>query len=162
MTFGCWSRSQAQSILWEGRWWLPPSLDHGESCEFVVACDSSMHQRCSNYALTNLLFGLCRSVWVIGCFQYSLSPSRSSSTPLYPWNVTNQGACPNFFSFHCLHLRTPSWVHQGAWGCVTTIGNISWILEYNIFHCGIYLNKICNSSTFGSLQSLWLAPIVGN
>jgi hypothetical protein len=24
-----------------------------------------MHQRCSNYALTNLLFGLCKSVWVI-------------------------------------------------------------------------------------------------
>jgi len=24
-----------------------------------------MHQKCSNYALTNLLFGLCRSVWRI-------------------------------------------------------------------------------------------------
>jgi hypothetical protein len=27
--------------------------------------DSSVHQKCSNYALTNLLFGLCRSMWVI-------------------------------------------------------------------------------------------------
>jgi hypothetical protein len=26
---------------------------------------TSMHQKCSNYALTNLLFGLCRSVWII-------------------------------------------------------------------------------------------------
>jgi len=24
-----------------------------------------MHQKCSNYALTNLLFSLCRSFWVI-------------------------------------------------------------------------------------------------
>jgi hypothetical protein len=25
----------------------------------------SVHQKCSNYALTNLLFGLCRFVWII-------------------------------------------------------------------------------------------------
>ncbi len=46
-------------------WWLPPSPGRGESCEFVFACGSSMHQKCSNYALTNLLFGLCRSMWII-------------------------------------------------------------------------------------------------
>jgi hypothetical protein len=34
----------------------------GESFESVFACGSSVHQKCSNYALTNLLFGLCRSV----------------------------------------------------------------------------------------------------
>jgi hypothetical protein len=36
------------------------SRGYGEFCEFMFACGSSMHQRCSNYALTNLLFGLCR------------------------------------------------------------------------------------------------------
>ncbi len=36
----------------------------GESCEFMFACGSSMHQKCFNYVLTNL-FGLCRSMWVI-------------------------------------------------------------------------------------------------
>jgi len=35
-------------------WWV---------CEFVFVHGSSMHQKCSNYALTNLLFSLCRSVW---------------------------------------------------------------------------------------------------
>jgi hypothetical protein len=50
--------------LWK-RWWLPPNLGHGESCEFVYACDSSVHQKCSNHALTNLLFGLYRFVWII-------------------------------------------------------------------------------------------------
>jgi len=39
-----------------------PSPGHGESSEFVFARGSSMHQKCFNYALTNLLFGLCRSV----------------------------------------------------------------------------------------------------
>jgi hypothetical protein len=45
-----------------------PTPGHGESCEFVFACGSSMHQKCFNYALTNLLFGLCRSMWVIELF----------------------------------------------------------------------------------------------
>jgi hypothetical protein len=60
-----------------GRWWFPSNLGHGEyacgeSCESVYArgesYDSvyargeSIHQNCSNHALTNLLFGLCRSM----------------------------------------------------------------------------------------------------
>jgi hypothetical protein len=46
----------------------------GESCEFVFTYGSSMHQKCSNYALTNLLFGLCKSVWIIDPFVICLSP----------------------------------------------------------------------------------------
>jgi hypothetical protein len=44
------------------RWWLPPSLRRGESCESVFARDLSVRQKCFNYALINLLFSLCRSV----------------------------------------------------------------------------------------------------
>jgi len=39
-----------------------PKFGRGESYEFVFARSSSVHQKCSNYALTNLLFGLCKSV----------------------------------------------------------------------------------------------------
>jgi len=46
----------------KGRWWHPPSLGHGEYCEFVFVNGLFVHQRCSNYALTNLLFDLCRSM----------------------------------------------------------------------------------------------------
>jgi hypothetical protein len=35
-----------------------PNLGHGESCESMYACGSFVHQKCSNYALTNLLFGV--------------------------------------------------------------------------------------------------------
>jgi hypothetical protein len=41
---------------------FPPSPGRGESCESVFAHGSSVHQKCSNYALTNLLFGLCKSM----------------------------------------------------------------------------------------------------
>jgi len=48
----------------KGTWWLPPSPGHGESCESVFAHGSFVHQKCYDFALTNLLFGLCKSVWI--------------------------------------------------------------------------------------------------
>jgi hypothetical protein len=45
-----------------GRWWLPLSSGRGESCESMFAHGLFVHQKCFNYAWTNLLFGLCRSV----------------------------------------------------------------------------------------------------
>jgi hypothetical protein len=53
--------------------WLPPSLDRDESCESVFTRDSSMHQKCSNFALTNLLFGLCKFMWIIELLVIHLS-----------------------------------------------------------------------------------------
>jgi hypothetical protein len=44
---------------------FPSSLGCGESCESMFARGLSVHQRCFSCTLTNLLFGLCRSVWVI-------------------------------------------------------------------------------------------------
>jgi len=41
---------------------VSPSSGYGESYESMFAYGSFVHQECSNYALTNLLFGLCRSV----------------------------------------------------------------------------------------------------
>jgi len=44
---------------------VSPSPGYGESCGSMYACGSSVHQKCSNYALINLLFGLCRLVWIV-------------------------------------------------------------------------------------------------
>jgi hypothetical protein len=72
-----------------GRWWLPPSLSHGESYECVFACGLSVHQKCSNYALTNLFFGLCRSMWIIDLLVTFPNPhpgaSARPSTPKVLW-----------------------------------------------------------------------------
>ncbi len=53
---------------------------------------------------TNFLFGLCKFVWVIDCLSFFLVSSRSSNTPLYPQNATNQRACPNSWFFYCFHF----------------------------------------------------------
>ncbi len=42
-----------------------PSPGRDEFYESVFVRGSFTHQKCSNYALTNLLFGLCRFVWII-------------------------------------------------------------------------------------------------
>jgi hypothetical protein len=57
--------------------------------------------KCSNYALTNLLFGLCKSKWVIELLINLSSPFQSSNTPFYPQSVASQGVCPNSFSSYC-------------------------------------------------------------
>jgi hypothetical protein len=58
--FGCGCRKVTQRILYGGRWWLPLSLGHGESCESRVACGLSSHQGCSKM-WTNQL------VWLVWC-----------------------------------------------------------------------------------------------
>jgi hypothetical protein len=69
--------------------------------------------KCSNYVLTNLLFGLCRSVWVVDACHFSYSPSRSFNTPLCPQSAVRHGTCPNFLLFRCsLHIHI--WVYQGT------------------------------------------------
>jgi hypothetical protein len=55
--FGCKCDRVTQSILYGGRWWLPPSLGRGESSESKVARDLFQHHKCSECELTNLLVG---------------------------------------------------------------------------------------------------------
>jgi hypothetical protein len=45
-------------------------------------CGEFVHQKCSNYAPTNLLFGLCRSVWVIDLLV--ILPSPYPGVPAHP------------------------------------------------------------------------------
>jgi hypothetical protein len=53
-----------------------------ESCESVFACGLSMHQKCSNYALTNLLFGLCKFMWIIELLV--ILPNPHPGAPAHP------------------------------------------------------------------------------
>ncbi len=87
-----------------GRWWLPPSPGRGESCEFVFALCSSMHQKCYSYALTNLLFGCTSLCEWMNHLSLVLVPSQSSNMLLYPQSVANQGAHPNSFFVCCFHF----------------------------------------------------------
>ncbi len=80
-----------------GRWWFPPSPGPGESCESMFACGSSVHQKCSNYALTNLLFGFCRSVWVIELLVPLPSPYPRAPACLLPLKCCESGSVPQLF-----------------------------------------------------------------
>ncbi len=87
----------------ERMWWLPPSLGHGESCESVCAYDLFVHQMCSNYALTNLLFGLYKSIWIIDPLVICLSPHlEAPAQPSYLLKCCELGSVPN--SFFCYPL----------------------------------------------------------
>ncbi len=56
-----------------GPWWV---------LWIYIARGSSMHQKCSNYALTNLLFDLYRSMWIIDACH---SPNPHPGAPTRPF-----------------------------------------------------------------------------
>jgi hypothetical protein len=55
-------------------------------------------QKCSSYAVTNLLFSLCRFVWTIDYLSFFLVSSRSSNTPLYPKVLRTRERAPTPYS----------------------------------------------------------------
>jgi len=74
----------------------PKSKPCGESYESMFTHGSFVHQKCSNYALTNLLFSLCRSMWIIDLFVTILSP--------YPGAL----ACPSTLKVLRTREHTPT------------------------------------------------------
>ncbi len=58
-----------------------------------------MHQKCFSYAVTNLLFGLCKAVWIIKLIVNHHSPHPRALTHPYPQNVVGQGARPTLSPF---------------------------------------------------------------
>jgi hypothetical protein len=98
MTFGCRPCGQERRILLKGRLWLPPNSGHGEFCEFVVARGSFVHQKCSNYALINLLFGLCMFVWIIDpLFIRPNSHPRAPTRPSTPEALQTRERTPTSY-----------------------------------------------------------------
>ncbi len=63
--------------------WLPTNPGCDESYELVYVRGSFVHQECSNYALTNLLFGLCKSMWIIDLLVIHPNPHPKAPTRLF-------------------------------------------------------------------------------
>jgi hypothetical protein len=80
-----------------GKMVAPPSPSCGESCESVFAHASLVHQKCSNYALTNLLFDLCKSKWIIDPLVIHPSPISKPNTPLYPKVLQSKEHTPTLY-----------------------------------------------------------------
>jgi hypothetical protein len=79
-------------------------MGHGESCEFVFVCASFVHQKCSNYALNNLLFGLCRFVWVIDLLV--ILPTFYLKVPTHPFTLKILPAKERTPTFHSFAMFT--------------------------------------------------------
>ncbi len=73
-----------------------PSLGHGESCEFVFAHGLSVHQKCSSYALTNLLFNLCKSMLIIDSLVIRPRPHLRAPAHPFTLEVYEPGNVPQF------------------------------------------------------------------
>jgi len=67
---------------------------------FVFACDWSVHQKCSNYALTNLLFSLCKSTWIIDLLVTHSSPHLGAlAHPSTPGMLWTKERAPTLYPF---------------------------------------------------------------
>ncbi len=76
--------------------WSPDGLLNlgcGESCESVFVRSSFMHQKCFDYALTNL-FGLCRSMWIDELLVVRLSPIPQLQHAPLPLKCYEPGSAP--------------------------------------------------------------------
>jgi hypothetical protein len=86
----------------------------------VFSLDSHLNpprswEHITNYALMNLLFGLCRSMWVIERLSFFLVPSQSSSTPLYPPpKCCEPRSVPRLLALPLFSFQTFNWVYQGT------------------------------------------------
>ncbi len=95
--------------------WFLPNKSHGESCEFMCARGSFVHQKCYKYALTNLLFGLCRSMCIIDLLVIcpSLYP-RALACPWH-WSATSPRMYPNSLSFTIESIKEFRGVSTKTW-----------------------------------------------
>ncbi len=91
---------------------------HADSCESVYACGLfvharglSMHQKCINCALTNLLSSLCTTIWIILPSPHLRAPTR----PFLPSKYCELGNIPQLFLLSMFSLSNS---HLRVWGCV--------------------------------------------
>ncbi len=76
-----------------------------------------------------MLFGLCRSVWIISCLSVVLvhiPELQHAPLPLKcyePWSV------PQLFILLLFSPWTHNWIYQGAWGCVMNIASHNEMLQ---------------------------------
>jgi len=91
MTFGVTPMaSHRKHCKGEGGDLPPPKSGPWWTYESMYVHGSSMYQKCSNYALTNLLFGLCRSIWIINPLVIHPNPHLGAlACSFYHRNVVN-------------------------------------------------------------------------
>jgi hypothetical protein len=89
---------------------------HVEFCESMYACGLSMHQKCFNCALINLLSSLCTTIWIIDLLVILPSSHPRAPTRLFlPPKCYELGNIPQFFFLSMFSLSNS---HLKVWGCI--------------------------------------------
>jgi hypothetical protein len=109
---------------------------------------SSIHQKCSNHTLTNLLFNLCKSMWIFDLFSLVLIPHlKALACPLYPQMLRIKEHIPTPSTSIVFHFQTCIWIFQGMWRCI-----IMGIYYYYYYYYYYYLKVVEQSSVFRLFQ----------
>jgi hypothetical protein len=117
-----------------------PSLGPSESCESVFAHGSSTHQKCYNYAQINLLFGLCRFVWIIDPFVIHPSSHLEAPTRLStPKVMRTKERTPTPYPLVIFILNSQLSLSKNL-GCINKCMYIPW---FSLFMCCWILRGSC-------------------
>jgi hypothetical protein len=128
------------------------SPGHDEYCEFVFANGISMHQKCFNYALTNLLFGLCKSMWIIDWLVTCPSPHHGAPTRPSTFEVlqtrehTPTPYPPIIFTLDShLSLLRNFGVHQSCFllSFLVCVGDLWFVVLFPSWSCSPLSSQVC-------------------
>ncbi len=106
-------------------------MGRDDSCESVFAHGLTMHQKCFNYALTNLLFGLYKSMQIIDLLVTHPSPHpKAPIGPFTPEMLRARERTPTpypsiVFTFGLVveSIKEFGGVSNGSKGCITMCPN---------------------------------------
>ncbi len=105
----------------------------------MYAHGSSMHQKCSNHALTNLLSGLCWFLWIIDLVITCLRLHLIAPVCLSALEVLRTRERTLILFFRCFHFWTHIWVFQRMWGASIMFKTIVEQIErYGGFYSYLY------------------------
>ncbi len=123
-------KGKVMASLKSGPWWI------------LWIHVSSVHQKCSNYALTNSVFGLCKSVWVIDLFV--IFSSFHPGTPAWPFTpkCCERGKVSQLLIFLLFTLWTHNWIHKRVWRCVNHPLLSNALIFYDEYGLIIHLNYL--------------------
>jgi len=117
-----------------------PSLGPNETCEFVFAHGLSMRHKCYNYALTNLLFGLCKFMWIINPLVNHFSPHpRAPASPSTPQVIQAKECTPTPYPSVVFTLNSQFSLSRNL-GCINRCMYIPWL---SLFMCCWILKRSC-------------------
>ncbi len=100
-----------------GRWWFPPKSESWWVLWVRVCLWLVLAPNCPNYALTNLLFDLCKFAWVNNCLSFFLVSFRNSNTTSTSKVLRAKEHAPTL-TIMLFSLQVYIWVYPRAWGRV--------------------------------------------